>query len=255
MVRTGTFDSVIRKLLRYTKNVTGTNAYWNDIKGKLKATINQVGAPTIFWTLSCAEFHWPEFHSLFSDDEVSEPETLRMNIINNPHLLDWFFTIRVEKFVKHWLYEKMGASWHWYRFEYALKRGSIHCHGLAKLKDDPGLCNLNQVAINGHNAQERLVSSNEFELEHFDDLNRAVHEGKLSEDEICNYVDSIVTAENPSSAQQGEWVKPDVHPCKKKFENLADSELDKDYADLVNSVQRHTVCNSAYCLRKNSDGT
>ena len=92
----------MRKLLRYTKNVTGTNAYWNDVKRKLKATINQVGVPTIFWTLSCAEFHWPEFHSFFSDDELmSEPEILHKNVINNPHLLDWFFTVTVEKFVKH----------------------------------------------------------------------------------------------------------------------------------------------------------
>ena len=45
------------KLLRYIKNFTWTNAYGNDIKGKLKATINQVGAPTIFWTLSYAKFH------------------------------------------------------------------------------------------------------------------------------------------------------------------------------------------------------
>ena len=39
----------MRKILQYTKNVTGTNAFWNDVKGKLEATINQVGAPTIFW--------------------------------------------------------------------------------------------------------------------------------------------------------------------------------------------------------------
>ena len=31
-------------------------------------------------------------------------------------------------------------------------------------------------------------------------------------------------------------------------------EIDKDYADLVNSVQRHTVCNTAYCLQKISEG-
>lgn len=49
-------DQVItRKLLRYTKNITGTNAYWNDVKGKLKSTINQVVARTIFWELCCAE--------------------------------------------------------------------------------------------------------------------------------------------------------------------------------------------------------
>ena len=53
------------------------------------------------------------------------------NIINNPHLIDWFFTVRVKNFIKLWLYEILGAEWHWYRFEYAVMRGSIHCHGEA----------------------------------------------------------------------------------------------------------------------------
>ena len=72
-------------------------------KPLLKATITQVGAPTIFWTLSCAEFHWPEFHNLFNDISELTDSQRRENVINNPHLLDWFFTERVEKFVKHWL--------------------------------------------------------------------------------------------------------------------------------------------------------
>ena len=27
--------------------------------------------------------------------------------------------------------------------------GSIHCHGTAKLKSDPGLCSLTQIALKG----------------------------------------------------------------------------------------------------------
>ena len=59
-----------------------------------------------------AEFYWPEFHSLLSDNEVSEPKTLCKNIINYPHFLDWFFPVRVKKFVKQWFFVKMGAEWH-----------------------------------------------------------------------------------------------------------------------------------------------
>ena len=101
MVTTGDSTSVMKKLMRYAKNVTRTNAYWNDERGKLRATINQLSSAAIFWTLSMAEFHWPEFHSSLSDNEVSDTETIRESIINNPHLLDCFFTVRVEKFVKH----------------------------------------------------------------------------------------------------------------------------------------------------------
>lgn len=52
------------QLMYYAKNVTGTNSYWYQVKEQLKATLHQAGSPTIFWTLSCAEFHWPEFHAL-----------------------------------------------------------------------------------------------------------------------------------------------------------------------------------------------
>ena len=94
-------------------------------------------------------------------------------------------------------------------------RDSIHCHGLAKLKDDSRLCKLNEVPLNGHNAQQ-MFSSNNFELQQFDNLERAVHEGKVAEAEICNYFDSIVTAESPSPPCEGKLVKLDIHTCKKK---------------------------------------
>lgn len=71
-----------------------------------------MSAATFFYTLLMAEFYWPELHSLLSDNEVSEPETLCKNIINYPHFLDWLFPVRVEKFVKQWFFVKMGAEWH-----------------------------------------------------------------------------------------------------------------------------------------------
>ena len=42
MIKAGAYSSVIKKLLRYAKNITGTKAYWNQAKEQLKATINQI---------------------------------------------------------------------------------------------------------------------------------------------------------------------------------------------------------------------
>ncbi|CAH3103353.1 unnamed protein product [Porites lobata] len=50
------------KLMHYAKNVTGINAYWNKARDNLKAIIQEKEAPTILWTLSCADFHWPDGH-------------------------------------------------------------------------------------------------------------------------------------------------------------------------------------------------
>ena len=80
--------------------------------------------------------------------EDTSNEEKRQNVINNPQIVDWFFTKRLEAFIKHWLYDTLDAEWHWYRYEYH-HRGSIHCHGTAKLKNDPGLCQLTEIALKG----------------------------------------------------------------------------------------------------------
>ena len=66
-------------------------------------------------------------------------------MINNPHILDLFFTERIESFVRQWLCNTLGAEWHW--FEFAIVHAAIHYHGLAELKDDLGLCDLASKAV------------------------------------------------------------------------------------------------------------
>ena len=97
-------------------NVTGSDAYWHKAKDDLKAIISKVGPPTVFFTLSCAEYHWPEFHHLFENKTIEElsPTERQSNVLQNPHILDWLFTERTDRFVKYWLYDSLGASWHWY---------------------------------------------------------------------------------------------------------------------------------------------
>ena len=74
----------------YSKNVTGTNAYWNQVEEQLKATITQVGPPTVYWTLSCDEFH--SVSVLFNEsDNLSNSVTRRQNILNYPRILHCFF--------------------------------------------------------------------------------------------------------------------------------------------------------------------
>lgn len=67
-----------------------------------------------------------------------------------------FFTEGTDRFVKFWLKESLGASWHWYRYQYAVQRGSIHCHGVAKLNNDPGLCELTEIALQGFLASKYI---------------------------------------------------------------------------------------------------
>ena len=237
-------------LMHYAKNVTGTNAYWNQQKNNLKAIISQKGAPTIFWTLSCAEFHWPEFHALF-DQNNTQCNSAITNVIKNPHILDWFFTERVESFLKHWLYNIMGASWHWFRYEFTVLRGAIHVHGLAKLESDPDLNSLAEIATNGHLATKKLESECNLLEQEIIGLQNEVTDGLEAEHKICKYHDLIYTTMNPEAYD--EYVRPKVHPCQREFSDIVGN-LSTDYIQLVNTVQRHTKCNSGYCLRQDKDG-
>ena len=117
MVANNNTNVFISKISRYVSNITGSNAYSHKNKEDLKAIITHSGAPTFFFTFSSADMHWPELHALFSDStDQSLPENKCQNVINNPHITDWFFTQRLENFIKYWLYRSLDAEWHWYRF-------------------------------------------------------------------------------------------------------------------------------------------
>ena len=233
------------------KNVTGTNSYWHQQKNNLKDTISQKGTPTIFWTLSCAEFHWPEFHQMFfREGELQKQDTLRSNIVKNPHILDWFFTERVESFVSHWLYKILGAYWHWFRYEFAVLRGAVHVHGLAKLNSDPGLCDLAKIAVKGFEAQEKIANAPSMSSVEITQCESDIEDGEEAEKLLCSYSDTLLTATNPIDSDM--FVRPSLHPCKQKFSKIVD--FDQDYVELVNTVQRHSKCNSGYCLRHDKEG-
>ena len=242
------------KVSRYVCNIAGTNAYWNRVREELKAIITSVGAPTLLFTFSSADMHWPELHALSKADTDCEignctSDVRRQNVINNPHIVDWFFTQRLESFVKHGLYDTLGAKWHWFRYEYQ-GRGSIHCHGTAKLSDDSGLCQLTQTALKGFLAQKLKDENDCFDTT---ELDQDIEAGQKAADTVCQYVDWLLSTVNPNPPDEDMWIRPEVHPCQRKDHDIPEHEKQSDYVDLLNMVQRHTRCSTSYCLRKRSN--
>ena len=90
----------ISKVSRYVANIAGSNAYWHRIKEDLKTIITNVGTPTLFFTFSSADMHWPELHSLLGGNSDDSNDAKRQNVINNLHIVDCFFTQRLECFIK-----------------------------------------------------------------------------------------------------------------------------------------------------------
>ena len=110
--------------------------------------------------------------------------------MQNPHILDWLFTKRTDHFVKYWFKESLGSLWHWYRYEYAVQRGSIHCHGVAKLKNDPGLCELTETALRGYLASKlKATKKDTLAGQQLQNINQTITEGKIAESTVCQYLD------------------------------------------------------------------
>ena len=92
-----------------------------------------------------------------------------------------------------------------YRFEISVLRGAVHCHGLAKLKSDPNLCE----AVDGYFAQQKIQEGNLANSE-LPLLQDTIDQGKLAEQRICQYYDFLVNCTNPGENNQ--WETPPVHP-------------------------------------------
>lgn len=143
MVGRMTSEHLMQRLQRYAAKTQGSHPYWFQRYCELRCLIEQKGPPTFFWTLSSADNYWPELHQLMpNSSNTAADHSMRVQaVISNPHITDWFFSSKVADWVQHWLYDALGAEWHWYHFEYQA-RGSTHAHGCVKLKNDPGICKL-----------------------------------------------------------------------------------------------------------------
>ena len=247
MATSNNSNTLISKISRYVANIAGSNAYWYKVREDLNAIITTVGTQTIFLTFSSADMHWPDLHVLLGN-ENSTGDKRRQAVINNPHNVDWFFTLRLESFIKHWLYKTLDVKWHWYRFEYQA-RGSIHCHGTAKLSNDPGLCELTKVALKGFLAQKY---KDEHKDENTSESDYDIIAGKKAAELACKYVDWLLCTVNPTPPDDCMWVRPDCRPCQKRYQEIPDCDIDDNFCDLLNMVQRHTRCSTSYCLRKKS---
>lgn len=88
------------------------------------------------------------------------------------------------------MYNCLGAEWHWYRYEFQA-RGSIHCHGVTKLKSDPGLCHLTDKALKGFLAGKSFKESAD------PSLLSCITEGKNASSKVSQHVDSLMSTYNP----------------------------------------------------------
>jgi len=143
----------IDKLMYFGKVVPGSSAYWRSKKAELYSWISHHiekgrGAPNIFLTLSCAEYFWPDLKRLL-EEFIYAAEGRRVNLsLNHTELqkalndytlvVQEFFHLRVDEYLKTIGFHAFGITHYWGRFEFAKSRGQIHLHLLAITNDALG---------------------------------------------------------------------------------------------------------------------
>jgi len=168
---TGDQDPILRSLHRYAANIPGTDGYWYMQTKRLQAVLENFGPPTIFFTLSCADYHWPDLHILmpYPDHIIQEIQDTgsskcvpfaqrKKMVIDNPHIVTAFIHKRCKSFTSH-MRQCFGCDWYWQRFE-AQKRGSLHTHGCLKFTDDQQLQKKCIIALHFFLSKTKLAAIN-----------------------------------------------------------------------------------------------
>ena len=241
----------ISKIMYFSNKVRGSDSYWRMKRSEVYTWINHHiqqgnGAPSIFMTLSCAEYFWPDIQRLLLQ-KVKECENRLVDLdekgvfhgLVRKYSMDIqeYFQEKTRDFLDTVAKEQFGITHYWCRFEFAKSRGQIHAHLLAITGPNSPVGEINHKLHRLRNNPTKQAR----ELEKW----AAKHYG--------------LTATHPATQDDGsldmKWLpkpegthKTEHMPCAKRLGEVSDYRLDK--IELVNTVQMH-IC-SAYCLRMNS---
>ena len=136
----------------FLRGIPGSPPYWQKFMYEVVAMVRQLGIPTWFLTLSCADLRWPElFHILsrvrgenITDEEIDNLSyNEKCSLLNlNPVIVAKHFQHRVETFFKDVLLsnsQPIGKILYYaLRIEFQM-RGSPHLHSLIWTSDCPEL--------------------------------------------------------------------------------------------------------------------
>ncbi len=212
----------------------------------------QKGLETAFFTFSFADNHWPDLHRLMPKG-LLEPKHRYRNTSANPHLADWYFSEKLNIFIKHFFAGVLDHDRIWHRYEWQ-SRTAIHAHGVVKLKNDPGIANLLTNTYAGRIMADNLANDEYIAGKSHDELNRCrqiVTDGVSAEFRVLSYVDTLLTAMNTRDEPVNpiHAAVPDPHPCSKDIISSInnENEMAADYEELANCVQRHVCRPQGYC--------
>lgn len=94
----------IKNMMVYSSTLRSTKPYWNTRTAELLSMVEQLGKPTVFFTLSAADYQWPELFRVLAPtvhyDQLTK--TQKRQLVNeNPVLVSYYIQYRVNIFMQH----------------------------------------------------------------------------------------------------------------------------------------------------------
>ena len=147
-----TISSFLSKddVYQFMSTIKGTPAYWKKFLYEVLAMVKQLGLPTFYMTLSCADLRWNELISIIAtlrgetltDNDINEMDFFdRFSFLNlNPVLLARHFQYRVEVFFQVIVLNgQLGkVKYHAIRVEFQVC-DSPHIHSFLQILNPPVL--------------------------------------------------------------------------------------------------------------------
>ena len=144
----------------FLRQIPGTPPYWQKFMYEVVAMVKQLGIPTWFMTLSCADLRWTELFQIIAKTQgknITEEEiealsyNERCSMLNlNPVVVAKHFQHRVESFFTEVLLSQSNPIgkiiYYSLRIEFQM-RGSPHLHALIWTSDCPKLTSDNKMHI------------------------------------------------------------------------------------------------------------
>ncbi|RNA27124.1 ATP-dependent DNA helicase PIF1, partial [Brachionus plicatilis] len=247
LLKTGESDTFMKKMSAYSSNITGSDSYWYKRRIELQSTFEQMKPASAFFTFSYPDNHWDDLHRLIPGAPAKSDQEKRRNVLSNPHLVDWFFSYKLDEFLKTVFDNVLDCEWRWHRYEWQ-SRSSIHAHGAVRFKNDPNLIDLTSKVYAGRLAFKKINESNYVQqnLESHQKLLDLIIQSNHAEKKVISYTDTLITAMNTKTDFTDKSV-PVPHPCSLCTNRINDECLSKDYEELINCCQRHSCRLEGYC--------
>ena len=79
------------RVLHFAASLRGTRPYWMRQRSRLRAMVDMLGLPIMFFTHSAADLQWPELAHLICPDHPDDRSARSCAVIENPAIAEWFF--------------------------------------------------------------------------------------------------------------------------------------------------------------------